>query len=146
MSSNRRNAGVRNALFAFIVIMVLHIFALMINNGYHNWDYGIWIIQILLYIIIANAAASKQDFINRENTSAPCAESSAALTATMMTSLMVWGGLIVRHFVLNYYSIILFLRGVSVFFWVLVDFSLAIIIGRIVGRNHETKYSDDSDW
>ena len=142
----KSNASLSGGLVGFFVMILIHLLAIFIGNGYNRWDFIIWLIQLFLYFFVANFSGEKQYNLTKDTYRSVKGIASAATGATVITSIMVWLFLLIRYFILVNKGKFIYQSGVAIIFWVLIDLTMAFVIGNIVGRNVEKRHEGFTSW
>lgn len=129
--------GFQMGLVGGVLMILFHLILLVINQMENRGDLLAWIAQIILYVVIAQTAASKQYQQNQSNLFGEDQSSgivAAAMGAAFMTSLWVWAFLLARALIADAVGIRILFNPVWVFCNVLLDIILAASIGTAVGN------------
>jgi hypothetical protein len=146
MEKRTGNASLSGGLIGFLIMVGAHLFAIFLGGGYNRWDFVVWLIQLAVYAFIANYAGEKQYQHTKDTYRSIKGVASAAAGAPVITSLMVWVFLLVRFFFLESYGRLVYLRGITIIFWIVVDVIMAFVIGNIVGKNVEKRHESFMSW
>jgi hypothetical protein len=138
--SRNINEGFRVGLIGGITVACLHLLLPIFSGGRAWGDLLAWLLQWVLYFLLARSAAQRQYNKNQMELSALQGVQGAGVGAALVTSVLNWIFLLVRAFIVNAMGSIVIVEPISLYCIIVIDVIIALGIGAWGGGSIAKKY------
>lgn len=128
------------------VMIFIHIMLLLIFQGTNKGDLFAWFLAWFVYYFIGRAAAQNHYESQRESLNPTRGVQAAGTGAAMITSVLIWGYIIVRGIFRDALGVFIVVEPVGLFCTILIDILIAIGLGSWAGKSIEKKYTIDPSF
>ena len=136
------NAGFRVGLIGAVIMIVVHLFLLLINQGETKGDLLAWLLQLVVYFF-ASQSAAQQQYNALERSYEPLRGVQAAgVGAALTISFLVWVYIILRGVFRDAFGITIMVNPVGLYCMVVLDVLLALGLGSLGGHLVVKKYEN----
>lgn len=135
-----RHAGFRYGAVGGIIMIGVHLFLLLINQGTNRGDVLAWIIQLAVYFFIARSAAERHHSAQIDDPEHLRGVVGAGVGAAVVTSVIVWLFIVLRGIFRDALGITVIVEPISLFCIIVFDVLLALGIGAWNGNAVKNRY------
>jgi len=137
-----RHAGFRVGIVGAIIMIVVHLFALLINHGNTSWDLYVWFLQLIVYFFAAQSAAQQHYNARERSPEALRGVIGAGVGAALTISFLLWLYIILRGVLRDALGITINVEPISLFCIIVLDVLLALGLGALGGKIVANKYKN----
>lgn len=136
------NAGFRVGMIGAVIMIVVHLFLLLINQGETNGDLLAWLLQLVVYFFAAQSAAQQQYDAQERSYEPLRGVQAAGVGAALTISFLVWVYIILRGVFRDAFGITIDMNPVWLYCMVVLDVLLALGLGSWGGHLVVKKYEN----
>jgi hypothetical protein len=140
-SRNRNiNEGFRVGLIGGIVSALMHLLLPLFSGGAVWGELLAWLIQWLLYLLVARSAAQRQYDKQQLQINPLDGVIGAGVGAALITSILTWLFILIRAVVIKATGDFVIVEPISLYCIVVLDVLVALGLGGVGGRSVANKY------
>jgi uncharacterized membrane protein len=130
-----RHTGFRVGFIGGILMILVSLAVFFMNGADTGGDLLVWIIQLLVYVLLARIAANRQADLQSQTYEPVRGVVGAAVGAPLTASVMMWIFIIVRGIVRDAAGMTIIIEPIMFCGWIIFDVLLALGIGGMIGRS-----------
>ena len=146
MSNKRQSTGFRFGVAGGLIMVTVHLVLFLIFRGTNGGDLLAWFLAWFVYFIIGRMAAQAQYNNQRDDIEPTRGVKSAGTGAALVTSVIIWGFIIVRGVFRDAIGMFIIVDPVCLFFTIIIDVLIAMGLGSFGGSTIANKYRPHSNW
>ena len=139
------NPGFKVGLIGGMIMALINLVVFFVNGADTRGDFLVWIVQVLSYFLLGRMAANRQADLQRYTYEPTRGIVGAGVGAALTTSVLFWLYIILRGLVRDAFGVFIVMYPIQFAGWIMVDVTLALMIGAFAGRSVLRHNAIDND-